>query len=100
MEEIKQRISAKAYKIKRYTNRIKKFQHKKLFQNNQKQFYSELSEKEVTNEQPDPTEVTNFWSRIWGERAQHNDNAEWIRKVKDELKGKQQQELISVMMNE
>ena len=85
MEEIKQRISAKAYKIKRYTNRIKQFQHNKLFQNNQKQFYREMSEKEVTNHQPNPAEVTNFWSRILGERAQHNDKAEWVRKVKDEL---------------
>ena len=42
IETIRQRISAKATKIKRYNNRCQQFQQNKLFQNDQTRFYRSL----------------------------------------------------------
>ena len=38
IETIRQRITAKATKIKRYSNRCRQFQQNKLFQNDQTRF--------------------------------------------------------------
>ena len=45
-EEIKQRISAKVGKIKRYSSRINQYQQNRVFLNNQKGFSVNLMEKE------------------------------------------------------
>ena len=42
MEELKQRITAKATKVKRYDNRIKQFQDNRNFQSNQERFFKNL----------------------------------------------------------
>ena len=43
MEELKRRIKAKAFKVKRYTSRIQQYRQNRLFQGNQKALYQELS---------------------------------------------------------
>ena len=42
IEELKQRITAKAAKMKRYKGRINQFRQNKLFRNNQKRLFEEL----------------------------------------------------------
>ena len=42
-EEIKQRVKAKAAKIKRYDERIKQFRENQLFRTDQSRFYKELN---------------------------------------------------------
>ena len=44
IEELKQRISAKAHKMKRYNDRILQYQQNRLFEVNQRQFYKELDD--------------------------------------------------------
>ena len=43
IEELKQRLRAKAAKIKRYTSRCENFKQNRLFQTNQRQFYRNLN---------------------------------------------------------
>ena len=52
MEELKQRITAKATKVKRYDNRIKQFQDHRNFQTNQGRFFKNLEGKEEGTEPP------------------------------------------------
>lgn len=50
IEELKQRICAKAHKIKRYNDRILQYQQNRLFEVNQRQFTKNLmTHREVTN---------------------------------------------------
>jgi len=42
MEELKQRVTAKKEKIKRYESRNAQFQQNRLFQNNQKRLFERL----------------------------------------------------------
>ena len=52
MEELKQRITAKATKVKRYDNRIKQFQDNRNYQTNQGRFFKNLEgKKERTKHQ-------------------------------------------------
>lgn len=44
IEELNQRISARAHKIKQYNDRILQFQQNQLFEVNQRQFYNELDD--------------------------------------------------------
>jgi hypothetical protein len=90
IEEIKQRVTAKSSKIKRYQKRIKQYQDNKLFTANQGRFFKNLDGGEGKTLAPNPDESTRFWSGIWGESVLHNGNAEWIERVKTKLRGPKQ----------
>ena len=51
LEELKQRLTATAAKIKRYEDRVKQYQQNRLFKNNQKRFYEEIQSKTRKNEE-------------------------------------------------
>ena len=46
VEELKQRITAIAAKVRRYQGRVDSYRQNRLFENNQRQFYRELDEEE------------------------------------------------------
>lgn len=61
MEELKQRINAKPYKIKRYSHRITQFWQNRLFDTNQRQFHNELDDQKGSEHPiPDSTDVREF----------------------------------------
>ena len=43
-EELKHKIVAIVSKVRRYQERVDRFRQKKMFQNNQRQFYRELNQ--------------------------------------------------------
>ena len=46
IEELKQRITAIAAKVRRYQGRVDSYRQNRLFENNQRQFYKELNQEE------------------------------------------------------
>ena len=46
IEELKQRINVIASKVRRYQGRVDSYRQNRLFENNQRQFYSELDQAE------------------------------------------------------
>ena len=101
IEELKQRLMAKAHKIKRYTKRIANFQQNKLFKNNQRQFYrnlnanpSETGSNPLTAE--DKANHLNFWKSIWEDPVEHNNEAPWLGDVKDDLRTTEEQEPLKI----
>ena len=99
MEEIKQRIVAKAAKIKRYTNRIKQFNDNRLFNTNQSRFFKNLEGKEESTIAPNPQDATRYWSNIWSGVVTHREEAEWIERVERKLQGPKQED-ISISMED
>ena len=83
-EEIKQRISAKVGKIKRYSSRINQYQQNRVFQNNQKRFFSQLNGEgeQQQNEAPNAGQAKEFWSAIWSKEVNHNKDAKWLKDFK------------------
>ena len=89
IEELKQRITAKSQKIKRYDNRIEQYHQNRLFQNNQKKPFERLEGIERGEEEiPDAHATKEFWRNIWEKNVSHNDSAEWIGKVENEVHGR------------
>ncbi len=70
LEELKQRLQAKAAKLKRYERRIEQYRLNGLFQQDQKRVYQELNgEMKTEGTVPDADESEHFWSGIWGCRT-------------------------------
>ena len=95
IETIRQRISAKATKIKRYNNRCQQFQQNKLFQNDQTRFYRSLEDSNAENVSPNPEEATKFWSDLWSNPVEHREGL-WLGELKEDLKTVVQQNNISI----
>ena len=93
-EVIKQRIKAKAAKIKRYNERIKQFRENQLFRTDQNRFYKELNGDNGGGESPDKEEARNFWGSIWSKDPKHNESAEWINDIKEQLSSQKQDDVV------
>ena len=101
MEELKHRIKAKAFNVKRYTSRIQQYIQNRLFLGNQKAFYKELSgAKRQRQIPPNENEAKEFWKELWEKEVNHNSGADWLKQVKNEMKDKKKQEDVSLEKND
>ena len=65
MGELKQRITAKATKVKQYDNRINQFQDNRNFETNQGRFFKNFEGKEERTKPPNAEDATAFWKGMW-----------------------------------
>ena len=77
IEELKQRITAIAAKVRKYQGPADSYKQNSLFENNQKQFYWELDQEEdrCDDDQPVVEVSKQFWGNIWSQSADHKKNA-------------------------
>ena len=77
IEELKQKITAIAAKVRRYQGQVDSYRQNRLFENNQRQFCRELDQGEESydNDQPVTEESKQFWGNIWSQSADHNKDA-------------------------
>ena len=96
IEELKQRLQAKAAKLKRYELRIQQFRVNRMFDQDQKRLYQELNgTARATGVTPDADESKIFWSGIWDNEVYHHKEAEWLKHLKEE-KGEGRQDDIVI----
>ena len=81
IEELKQRITAIKAKVRRYQGQLHRHRQNRLFENNQRQLYTELDqEKEICDhDQPVAEESKQFWGNICSQSADHNKDAKWLQ---------------------
>ena len=81
IEELKQRLQAKSAKLKRYEQRIHRYQVNRLFQQDQKRVYQQLNgtSSSFNEARHDAEESQRFWRDIWRKEVLHNENAEWLK---------------------
>ena len=71
----------KAQRIRRYEKRETQYSQNKMFKEDTKRFYRNLGMKNLeAREPPSMAEAETNWKSLWGEEAQHNERAEWIRR--------------------
>ena len=94
-EELKQRITAIAAKVRRYQRRVDSHRQNRLFQNNKRQFYRELDQEEerCDDDQPVAEESKQFWGNIWSQSADHKKDAKWLQDLRSEVNVKKQEEI-------
>jgi len=80
-ETLKQKVQAKAQRIRRYEKRETLYSQNKMLKEDTKKFYRNLGMKNIeAREPPSMAEAETYWKSLWGEEAQHNEKAEWIRR--------------------
>ena len=86
IEELRQRITAIATKVRNYQERVNSYGQNRLFENNQKQFYRELDQEEerCDDDQPVAEESKQFWGNIWSQSADHQKDAKWLQDLRSE----------------
>ena len=90
-EDLKQRLIAKSKKVQRYKNRNKQFVQNRMFETNQPRFYEELDGNSNSSQvTPDPEEAKQYWDGIWGEESTYEKEAEWIKRLREEIEPLQQ----------
>ena len=90
MEELIERITAKATKVKQYDNRIKQFQDNSNFQTNQGRFFKNIEGKEEKTKPLNAEDATAFCKGIWSTKVEHKRDAEWIDKAKEKMQSEKQ----------
>ena len=95
VEELKQRITAIAAKVRRYQGRIDSYRQNRLSENNQRQFYSELDQEEerCDDDQPVAEKSEQFWGNIWSQSADHKKDAKWLQDLRSEVNVKKQEKI-------
>ena len=64
MEELKQRVTAKSKKIKRYQGRVNQYRQNRMYCNNQKMFFERLDKDKSNDVIPDGNETKTVWKKI------------------------------------
>ena len=95
IEELKQRITTIAAKVRRYQERVDSYRQNRLFENNQRQFYRELDQEEerCDDHQPVTEESKQFWGNIWSQSADHKKDAKWLQDLRSEINVKKQEKI-------
>ena len=99
MEDLKQRIKAKAHKIQRYSNRNKGYLQNKLFQTNQRRLYNQLKGEEYQQESPEAEDCRRLWEGIWSNQVSHNNHAIWLQEIKREENRREKQRFHEIKTN-
>ena len=86
VEELKQRITAIAAKVRRYQGRVDSYRQNRLFENNQRHFYWELDQEEerCDDDQPVAEESKQFWGKK---------DAKWLQYLRSEVNVKKQEKI-------
>ena len=71
-----------------------------MFRNDQRKFYKELDGKMNVQNEENPKESTEFWSKLWSEPVEHNRDSEWLKNVQEKLRDKPKQENIIITAKE
>ena len=95
IDELKQRITAIAAKVRRYEGRVDGYRQNRPFENNQWQFYRELDQEEerCDDDQPVAEESKQFWGNIWSQSADHKKDAKWLQDLRSEVNIKKQEKI-------
>ncbi|KAL0822073.1 hypothetical protein ABMA28_005438 [Loxostege sticticalis] len=89
LDTLKQKLSLKAQRLRRYKKALERKEDNKLFSTNEKVFYRNLgqqnkSERDISEqgdkELPTSEDLKNYWASIWEKDAEYNFEADWIKK--------------------
>ena len=78
------KLAASAARLKRYNESNDRKTQNQIFNSNEKKFYRSLAGNEMSDiKPPSEEEITNFWSNLWSNPVEHDDNAPWIQEEID-----------------
>ncbi|XP_069356456.1 uncharacterized protein [Maniola hyperantus] len=84
IDDLKQKIAAWGNRIRRYSERVERFQQNRLFLSDQKRFYKRLECPAVcsASQRPDPADLVTFWRGVWSREVEHEEGP-WIAAIEE-----------------
>ena len=78
---------------------MSQFQQNSFFRNNEGRFYKQIDESEEGEEIiiPDAQEAKTFWTDIWGQEMEHDNDATWLRESKKDMNEKNKQARVEIL---
>ena len=78
------RITTIVAKVGRYQGRVDSYKQDRLFENDQREFYTELDQEEerCDDNLPLAEESKQFWVNIWSQSVDHKKDAKWLQDLK------------------
>ena len=78
---------------------MSQFQQKGFFRNNEGRFYKQIDESEEGEEIiiPDAQEAKTFWTDIWGQEMEHDNDVTWLRESKKDMNEKNKQARVEIL---
>ncbi|CAG5048147.1 unnamed protein product [Parnassius apollo] len=75
IDDLKQKIAAWGKRIRRFTERSRRFNQNRLFQSDQKRLYKSLERPEICEAGPGPDQANTvaFWRGLWSEPVNHSE---------------------------
>ncbi|CAG4952836.1 unnamed protein product [Parnassius apollo] len=82
IDDLKQKIAAWGKRIRRFTERSRRFNQNRLFQSDQKRLYKSLERPKVcgAGQGPDQADIIAFWRGLWSEPVNHSEGP-WVEVV-------------------
>lgn len=85
-DNLKQKVKALGNRYRRYNERAKRYHNNRLFHSNQKKFFRNLEVKDVEGDiHLEPGAAHRFWSGVWSEDTEHDEQAYWIREAQSRI---------------
>ncbi|CAG4983498.1 unnamed protein product [Parnassius apollo] len=82
IDDLKQKIAAWGKRIRRFTERSRRFNRNRIFQSDQKRLYKSLERPKVcgAGQGPDQADIIAFWRGLWSEPVNHSEGP-WMEVV-------------------
>jgi hypothetical protein len=83
LDTLKQKLSAKSQRLRRYKEANVRKQQNRLFTTNEKTYYRNLKSErqpDCRDKLQDKEVLINFWASFWGSAVKHNLKMSWIRR--------------------
>jgi hypothetical protein len=83
---LKQKLAVQGKRLRKYNQKYKRDSQNKQFILNEKQFYRNLTQHEETSNDslPSTESLEKYWSYLWSNPVNHNQDAYWINDLKDD----------------
>ena len=100
-EILKQKISLKSQRLRRYDKRTKFYRQNKIFQTDAKKLYREIGNQKIeVSKPPDMKDVEEFWKTIWCGDKKFNENAQWLERERNKMNHIEQQQWEDICVEE
>ena len=100
-EVLKQRISVKSQRLRRYEKRERFFRQNRMFTTDTKKLYREIDNQRIqVKKPPNLRELENFWTEIWRGDDKFNENAAWLKREKERLNSVDRQQWEEILVEE
>ena len=96
LETAKQRLTALASRLRRYTKEAETKKINALFSKEPSKVYSQLQCKNTIRPEPPKAETERYWKTIWEDEKTHNTSAQWFQDLRADHRNLPEQKPVTI----